>query len=211
MKKFGLSTFPALALGLAMTLAPVTEGRAATITQQISLTSPNSSAYGPGSSSFSQFDPTSGTLTAVTYQYTVDGVTPYVNIGGSSVGDYVAYHLYDPSAQLLLATSSWLFYRFPGAVGISIDFLATTDSYLSQYVGVGTLVLKQSSSLPGAGDYIAVVAQNFNPLIEITYDYTPTAVAAVPEPSTWVMMILGFAGVGFMGYRRKSKPAFRFG
>jgi PEP-CTERM motif len=31
--------------------------------------------------------------------------------------------------------------------------------------------------------------------------------SAVPEPSTWVMMILGFAGVGFMAYRRKSKPA----
>jgi len=25
----------------------------------------------------------------------------------------------------------------------------------------------------------------------------------VPEPSTWAMMILGFAGVGFMAYRRK--------
>jgi len=33
---------------------------------------------------------------------------------------------------------------------------------------------------------------------------------AVPEPSTWAMMILGFAGVGFMAYRRKSKPSFRF-
>jgi hypothetical protein len=29
------------------------------------------------------------------------------------------------------------------------------------------------------------------------------SVAAVPEPSTWAMMILGFAGVGFMGYRRR--------
>jgi hypothetical protein len=28
--------------------------------------------------------------------------------------------------------------------------------------------------------------------------------AAVPEPSTWAMMILGFLGIGFMGYRRKS-------
>jgi hypothetical protein len=31
--------------------------------------------------------------------------------------------------------------------------------------------------------------------------------SAVPEPSTWAMMILGFAGIGFMAYRRKSKPA----
>ena len=31
--------------------------------------------------------------------------------------------------------------------------------------------------------------------------------ATVPEPSTWAMLILGFAGIGFMAYRRKSKPA----
>jgi hypothetical protein len=28
-------------------------------------------------------------------------------------------------------------------------------------------------------------------------------VSAVPEPSTWAMMLLGFAGIGFMAYRRK--------
>jgi PEP-CTERM motif len=30
---------------------------------------------------------------------------------------------------------------------------------------------------------------------------------AVPEPSTWAMMLFGFAGIGFMTYRRKSKLA----
>ena len=33
------------------------------------------------------------------------------------------------------------------------------------------------------------------------------AVSAVPEPSTWAMMILGFAGIGFMAYRRKNAMA----
>jgi hypothetical protein len=28
---------------------------------------------------------------------------------------------------------------------------------------------------------------------------------AVPEPSTWAMMILGFAGIGFMAYRRRGQ------
>ena len=32
-------------------------------------------------------------------------------------------------------------------------------------------------------------------------------VSPVPEPSTWAMMLLGFAGVGLIAYRRKSKPA----
>jgi hypothetical protein len=37
-----------------------------------------------------------------------------------------------------------------------------------------------------------------------------TITAAVPEPSTWAMMILGFFGVGFMAYLRKSRgPALR--
>jgi hypothetical protein len=37
-------------------------------------------------------------------------------------------------------------------------------------------------------------------------DVTGTfAVAAVPEPSTRAMMILGFAGIGFMAYRRSRK------
>ena len=31
--------------------------------------------------------------------------------------------------------------------------------------------------------------------------------AAVPEPSTWAMMLLGFCGLGFMAYCRKSSPA----
>jgi hypothetical protein len=34
-------------------------------------------------------------------------------------------------------------------------------------------------------------------------------VNAVPEPSTWAMILLGFAGIGFMAYRRKRQGAFR--
>jgi len=36
-----------------------------------------------------------------------------------------------------------------------------------------------------------------------------TRVSAVPEASTWAMMILGFFGVGFMAYRRKGQAALR--
>jgi hypothetical protein len=34
-------------------------------------------------------------------------------------------------------------------------------------------------------------------------------VSAVPEPSTWAMMILGLAGLGFMAYRRRGQPSLR--
>jgi len=49
----------------------------------------------------------------------------------------------------------------------------------------------------------------YQPGTNLTQTETLTfgAAPAVPEPSTWAMMLLGFAGVGFMAYRRKSKPA----
>ena len=40
----------------------------------------------------------------------------------------------------------------------------------------------------------------------VTINYTPAAVTpAVPELSTWAMMILGFCGVGFMTYRKRAR------
>jgi PEP-CTERM motif len=38
----------------------------------------------------------------------------------------------------------------------------------------------------------------------VVYTYTPTA--PVPEPSTWAMMLVGFAGLGFAGYRKAREP-----
>ena len=38
---------------------------------------------------------------------------------------------------------------------------------------------------------------------------TSSVTTAVPEPSTWAMMILGFLGLGFMADRRKQRTAFK--
>jgi hypothetical protein len=46
-----------------------------------------------------------------------------------------------------------------------------------------------------------------NPAPTFNMAFSLEGVNAVPEPSTWAMMILGFASVGFMAYRRRSKPA----
>jgi hypothetical protein len=37
------------------------------------------------------------------------------------------------------------------------------------------------------------------------FEFDNLTVAAVPEASTWAMMILGFLGLGFIGYRKSSK------
>lgn len=39
------------------------------------------------------------------------------------------------------------------------------------------------------------------------YFQLPGVMSGVPEPSTWAMMLLGFAGLGFMAYRRKQSAA----
>ena len=36
---------------------------------------------------------------------------------------------------------------------------------------------------------------------------TSTVLGAVPKPSTWVMMMIGFCGLGFAGYRSRNRPA----
>jgi hypothetical protein len=46
-----------------------------------------------------------------------------------------------------------------------------------------------------------------NPVNEYWYGFT-VGVDAAPEPGTWMMMILGFAGIGFMAYRRKNAGVF---
>jgi hypothetical protein len=75
----------------------------------------------------------------------------------------------------------------------SLNFATTNgDQSFSQYVqfqaGAGEII---TSALFLSTTADAFEAANFS-------------VAAVPEPSTWAMMILGFAGVGFMAYRRKN-------
>jgi hypothetical protein len=76
-----------------------------------------------------------------------------------------------------------------------------------------------SSESGGIGTYGTVdqtyhfYSQPDGSLAGIAYDtdtpgvWTFRSTPAVAEPSTWAMMILGFAGIGFMAYRRKSKPA----
>jgi hypothetical protein len=50
----------------------------------------------------------------------------------------------------------------------------------------------------GSGD------QTYGDLAPTTLTYT-VASRAVPEPSTWAMMLAGFAGLGFAGYRAARK------
>ena len=66
----------------------------------------------------------------------------------------------------------------------------------------------------GAGDYSLSIlgdgAGGFPAGFAFRLDSGTLSVSAVPEPSTWAMMVLGFAGVGFMAYRRKPAVPLRW-
>jgi hypothetical protein len=61
------------------------------------------------------------------------------------------------------------------------------------------------------GDYLAefTFMTDQIPAKDVVIDQAYVVAGAVPEPSTWAMMILGFFGVGFVAYRRKSQSSLR--
>jgi hypothetical protein len=73
---------------------------------------------------------------------------------------------------------------------------STNGAYLADLVNPGLLYLGLSDRA--------------YPLVDHDFQDLTVGVSAVPEPSTWAMMILGFVGLGFMAYRRKNTTAFRF-
>jgi hypothetical protein len=76
---------------------------------------------------------------------------------------------------------------------------ATTSSFVG-FVSDGVITsLTVSSIQPASSGALWPTVDNFTLAQGLT--------SAVPEPSTWAMMILGFAGVGYMTYRRRRTAA----
>ena len=105
------------------------------------------------------------------------------------------------------ATYSVSFYAFDG--GANGDPMA----FLNVAVGATGVTFNDTVSsftngtftFVGTGSDKLVISAQTNPNEWYVDDVSVTgaAVGAVPEPSTWAMMILGFAGLGFMAYRRR--------
>jgi hypothetical protein len=99
--------------------------------------------------------------------------------------------------------------NFPFVSGQSNDTVIPTD--LGTFTGSGILnIMLTLNTVDGVlgSDLVTIANLSEGYTVQVTYDFTTTPISsAVPEPSTWAMMLLGFAGVGFMSYRRKSKPA----
>jgi hypothetical protein len=110
-----------------------------------------------------------------------------------------------------LALSSFTSNLFSGAVTSVLEqtFISSSDALFT-----GTLLASQTFTGLSIGSALSAVPSLTAPFSE-TVEYTITTtgagtvndtinIAAVPEASTWAMMVLGFLGVGFLAYRRNS-------
>jgi hypothetical protein len=88
--------------------------------------------------------------------------------------------------------------------GLDVTLVSDNESPLN--VGDGQFVLAETGSW-----------QNLSPFVKQFYGWTfpipdvnvMSDVSDVPETSVWAMLLIGFAGLGFAGYRRAPKaPAF---
>jgi hypothetical protein len=117
------------------------------------------------------------------------------------------------------STTNLLANTWTATAGIGQTFLFDDGTSVQALEFYGTLpdnpdtLTQIVSTIPGNSYNLSFTYENtlqdavFDSLLRV--DASAVA-SAVPEPSTWAMMILGFCGVGFMAYRRKqSGPALR--
>lgn len=74
------------------------------------------------------------------------------------------------------------------------------------------LELAFASALTSPGDVLLALnrasyeCRNCSPSRIVVSGEVVSAITAVPEPSTWAMLLVGFAGIGFLAYRRRNAP-----
>jgi hypothetical protein len=87
-----------------------------------------------------------------------------------------------------------------GTTNVMITINDQTGSYVG--IGNGQVLVTLNTGDPPNADLI----ESDGPLDGIvTYTYKPRTLAAIPETPTWAAMLVGFAGLGFAGYRAKRK------
>ncbi len=148
----------------------------------------------------------------------VSGTSPgnYANPAGY-VGNYMAI-LGGQSETLKFSNSMDIFGLYWGSIDTynSVEFLLNGAQVGAIIKGSDLAVPIEASGNqlgPDSNAYVTFSNLLFDEVILSStgnsFEFSNVA-AAAPEPATWAMMVLGFAGIGFLAYRRKSKPSFRF-
>jgi hypothetical protein len=202
----------ALAAALAIGAASIGAANAALITYEFSGTVAGANYSVPFASPY-------------TFTLVADRDTGVATSYGFEINPVASLHMtwpltIDITAPIHIAlntTTNRVFFGIPGqSDAIDLQFTAPQVATMLSEITFGPLVA-QSSQFNFAAQF------NFDGLFSILGAQLPpgivfnnalatgqfsafvTPVAAVPELSTWAMMIVGFAGIGFMAYRRGNK------
>jgi len=127
---------------------------------------------------------------------------------GQSLGQDLndAFYVYNPGSPTHFSD----YYQLTFGTSTLVPFDPAQDAYLSILGGLPAYNSSHTYSFDlntGAGVptqlHFGVSDGNFS---DNSGSFTIT-VSAVPEPATWAMMTLGFAGIGFMTYRRRRQAS----
>jgi PEP-CTERM motif len=218
-------------------LATVLAGSAEATTVNLGPSTENFMEYGmgpvggPGSNSSYTFGQGAGTTNGATSTFTLSGSIASSDLAGFSAGTYTFVTTYSgtdsptggPNAPQGQATfgSNQFFYSFLNpSTSMTLNLTNGANTFSEALVTAGNFVPgtnfffsftnDQCTGLGAATCSPANVGQTPGSTLFTPTDITASFTTAVPEPSTWAMMILGFCGVGFIAYRRKSRgPALR--
>jgi PEP-CTERM motif len=150
-----------------------------------------------GNGSFS-YDSTTGLVSSFSGNYDGNALT------------FISLNAPIPDVHPNTTTGVSTYQNVPNTGGANLGFdnlFPITVNGILASIGSGPseIVYEISLDSPGATlvDFFSI-----NPAGNYVVDNGTFAVtAAVPEPSTWAMMILGFVGVGFTAYRRSRKSS----
>jgi hypothetical protein len=158
------------------------------------------------------------------------GFSSYTISGLNIADDGIAYTIINSGIGTFGQNVGSITFVGSGGAMVSYDLiegLNIRDHYYGQYNNIATDIYattgyKNGAEVPDAPGLVHFDVQAFSlaglngqSLSSIIFDgnnpgggepflaAVTTAVAAVPEPSTWAMMILGFAGLGFLAHRRR--------
>lgn len=145
----------------------------------------------------------------------VTGVIEGLTVGGSNVSPSAVYITGYSGMPAFAFPTPLLIDDFSGVGGVDLFSVDTSGNLIAaNFNGNGAYVtgcavsscyvnLVINTTGNAAGHFTGGVFQ-YDPLQnggDFAGDFVQS-VTAVPEPSTWAMMILGFAAIGFMAYRR---------
>jgi hypothetical protein len=171
--------------------------------------------------SFAALDPFSGTVGSETIDFKANVAVVTAN-GSASINAATSGKppVTTPINTLWITPedgTAFNLFSFRGAVFTNADQdikVTITD----QFDSIFTFTITQNGDFerigfeakPGTGETIKSIridglGAGFDYFKQLGFGYQPDNTPAVPEASTWAMMLLGFAGVGFLAYRRRSQ------